>query len=89
MKYRVLTVSAHTSVELAGESRLDSTNIRRKLTRSLIVKATSLVNIEYRLFSEQSKSAIPDHAVQHNHVINWKDAKSCKKNVTREPATLT
>ena len=29
--------------------------------------------------SEQSKSAIADHAVQHNHVINWKDAKILAK----------
>ena len=28
---------------------------------------------------EQSKSAIADHAVQHNHVINWKDAKVLDK----------
>ncbi len=25
--------------------------------------------------SEQSKSAIADHSVQHNHIINWKEAK--------------
>ena len=29
--------------------------------------------------SEQSKSAIADHAVQHNHVINWQDAKILEK----------
>ena len=29
--------------------------------------------------SEQSKSAIADHAVQHNHVINWQDAKILAK----------
>ena len=29
--------------------------------------------------SEQSKSAIADHMVQHNHIINWQDAKiPCK-----------
>ena len=26
--------------------------------------------------SEQSKSAVADHAVQNNHVINWDDAKA-------------
>ena len=30
--------------------------------------------------SEQSKSAVADHAVQNNHVINWQDAKVlCKE----------
>ena len=34
--------------------------------------------------SEQSRSAVADHAVQNNHVINWQDAKVlCKECNTR------
>ena len=34
--------------------------------------------------SEQSKSAIADHAVQRNHVINWQDAKVLDKECDRD-----
>ena len=34
--------------------------------------------------SEQSKSAIADHAVQLNHVINWQDAKILDKECDRD-----
>ena len=34
--------------------------------------------------SEQSKSAIADHAVQRNHVINWQDAKILDKECDRD-----
>ena len=34
----------------------------------------------YQSESEQSRSAVADHAVQNNHVINWQDAKVlCKE----------
>ena len=34
--------------------------------------------------SEQSKSAIADHAVQRNHVINWQDVKILDKEYDRD-----
>ena len=34
-----------------------------------------LLALRKQSVSEQSKSAIADHSVQHNHIINWKEAK--------------
>ena len=62
-------------------------NIKKKQSVWKVVYKTTLVLLESGHRGELSKSAIADHAVQYNHVIDWNKAKipgkECNTNIRR------
>ena len=79
MRSHVPTAMSLMAAKQGEALRQDLMNIRKKLKKSWESKRNFTRQARKQSESEQSKSAIADHTVQDNHIINWQDAKILAK----------